>query len=73
MVCMYCVRVQKDLKGTVGMIYGGRRKGERRGEKKRKRRAGAGARMTCMNGKMSRGKDGFAIHFEARATSVCLT
>lgn len=57
----------------MGMIYGERREGERRGEKKRKRRAGASARMSCMNGKMSKGKDGFAIHFEARTTSVCLT
>lgn len=71
MACMHCV--QKDLKGTVEMIYGGRRKGERRGEEKKKRTAGAGARMTCMNSKMSRGKDGFAIHFEARTTSVGLT
>lgn len=33
----------------------------------------AGARMACMNGKMSKGKDGFAIHFEACTTSVCVT
>lgn len=46
---------------------------KRRGQRERKREAGAGWRMTCMNGKMSRGKDGFAIHFEARSTSVCLT
>lgn len=61
--------------GTVGMIYGEGREGERRGEerKKEEKGSGAGARMTCMNGKMSKGKDGFAIHFEARTTSVCLT
>lgn len=34
---------------------------------------GAGIGMTCMNSKASRGKGGFAIHFEACSTSVCLT
>lgn len=73
MYSMYCVQAQKELKGTVGNdLWRTEERGEERGEK-RKRRAGAGARMTCMNGKMSRGKDGFAIHFEARTTSVCLT
>lgn len=31
---------------------------------------GAGTGMTCMNSKASRGKGGFAIHFEACSTSV---
>lgn len=56
------------------MGKGGKGKGEeRRGERKEEKGSGAGARMTCMNGKMSKGKDGFAIHFEACTTSVCLT
>lgn len=40
---------------------------------RRERGEGAGTGMTCMNGKASRGKGGFAIHFEACSTSVCLT
>lgn len=34
---------------------------------------GAGTGMTCINSKASRGKGGFAIHFEACSTSVCVT
>lgn len=34
---------------------------------------GAGSGMTCMNSKASRGKGGFAIHFEACSTSVSVT
>ena len=66
-------RCPESAEAAVGLIYGERRDGERRGEEKRQQGAGAGARMTCMNGKMSRGKDGFAIHFEACTTSVGLT
>lgn len=67
------VSVPERVEGTVGMIYGEKRVEKRRGENSRKRGAGADARMTCMNGKMSKGKDAFAIHFEARTTSACLT
>lgn len=52
------------------MVKRGKCKGE---EKRRKREAGAGARMTCINGEMSKEKDGFAIHFEACTTFFCLT